>query len=135
MRFTTTFYHYVLFLGFAFGNHFYFLLHYLFRLVDLADEEVLELEFEPLGVAVVGIAHAVCVGGCVGVAVGFPEYQDVALGWIVGQGEYYVVFYEVKTCLIADVAEVVEYFVGQDDGKVSAVIKHVVRVADECVEG
>lgn len=129
------FYHYVLFLGFAFGNHFYFLLHYLFRLVDLADEEVLELEFEPLGVAVVGIAHAVCVGGCGGVAVGFPEYQDVALGWIVGQGEYYVVFYEVKTCLIADVAEVVEYFGGQDDGKVSAVIKHVVRVADECVEG
>lgn len=112
-----------------------FLLHFLFRLVDLADEEVLELEFEPLGVAVVGIAHAVCVGGCGGVAVGFPEYQDVALGWIVGQGEYYVVFCEVKTCLIADVAEVVEYFGGQDDGKVSAVIKHVVRVADECVEG
>lgn len=129
------FYHYVLFLGFAFGNHFYFLLHFLFRLVDLADEEVLELEFEPLGVAVVGIAHAVCVGGCGGVAIGFAEDEDVALGGIVGQGEYYVVFYEVETLLMADVAEVVEYFGGQDDGKVSAVIKHVVRVADECVEG
>ena len=104
-------------------------------MVDLADEEVLELEFEPLGVAVVGIAHAVCVGGCGGVAIGFAEDEDVALGGIVGQGEYYIVFCEVETLLIADVAEVVEYFGGQDDGEVSAVIEHVVRAADEYVEG
>ncbi len=85
---------------------------HLLWLVDLADEEVLELEFEPLGIAVVVVEHAVCVGGCGGVAIGFAEDEDVALGGIVGQGEYYVVFYEVKTCLIADVAEVVEYFGG-----------------------
>ena len=108
---------------------------HLLRLVDLANEEVLELEFEPLGIAVVGVEHAVCVGGCGGVAIGFAEDEDVALGGIVGQGEYDVVFCEVETLLIADVAEVIEYFGGQDDGEVSAVNEHVVRAADEYVEG
>ena len=70
-------------------------------LVDFSCEEILELDLVPLGICVVGVAHAVCVGGCGGVAIGFAEDEDVALGGIVGQGEYYVVFCEVETLLAA----------------------------------
>ena len=50
----------------------------------------------------VGVAHAVCVGfRAVGVAVGFLEYQYVALGGIVGEGEDDVVLHEAEALLAA----------------------------------
>ena len=96
-------------------------------LVYFAYKKILELNLVPLGIRMVGIAHAVGIGSHVaGGAVGFLKDEYVALGRIVGEGEYDVVLYEAKSLLVAQFAEVVQYLGGEAYAEEASVVQHPV---------